>query len=412
MRFRYLAEEPDGRERAGWIDAVDHAAARCMIEQQGLRLRTLTVDGDDFPVALPPDQSHELKGASGARPDSGGALSVVTSEQLVQQVAELQTARIPLAQGLRMAARGTRDRGFTRALHALADLLEQGSSPEEAFARLSPRIAPHVRGLLRAAQRSGEGPEMLLSLLDQSARQRQVQRSFWLSLSYPGLLLLVSLLGFIVIQLTIVRMYRGIYDEWQLAVSNLTRVVFWWSDTGAWILVALLAAVATACATAWLTLGSARWRFVLASAPLIGVLWYWGGAARLCRLLSVLLRHRMPLPDALELAEASMSDALYQRSAGALRSSVQQGIPLATALLESPGIPDTIVPFAAAGERSQNLATTLEEAAEMLEQRLEARAAALQKIVPPLLLVIIMFTVFFTIVALFVPLVALLRGFM
>lgn len=402
MRFRFTALDGAGATVNDVIEASDESAAHAALAADGLEvveLHRLDVEHESWGAAEPPQDG----------PPSS-PLATEVAEQLVTQVAELQAARIPLETGLRAAARGTTERRLRAALEAFALRLEQGVTLEDACQQLEPDVPPHLLGLLRAVERTGGQPEVLLTLTEDYERSREVRQSVWIALAYPLTTLVIALMIFVAVHLLIVRGFRRIFEDFQLSLPFMTQVVLWWSAAGAWIVLALLAAAAILLIAVWSSLGTARWRHALASAPLIGVIWLWGGAAQFCRLISLLLRHELPLPEVLELTAAGAGDGLFQRIAADANERVQRGASFSQALRATRGVPSSLIPFVAAGEQHADLPETLTAAAEMFDERVRQRAAALKRALPPLIFVCVMVLAVFTIVGLFMPMLNLLRA--
>src|SRR5438046_9159330 len=81
-------------------------------------------------------------------------MSPATAQGVAERAAHLATAGLPLAAGLRAAAKETDLRPLRRALVSIAVQLERGRSRADCL-RSGRRARPHLVGLMAAAPRSG-----------------------------------------------------------------------------------------------------------------------------------------------------------------------------------------------------------------------------------------------------------------
>ena len=88
-----------------------------------------------------------------------------------------------------------------------------------------------------------------------------------------------------------------------------TQLLFWWRDTGWRILGTAILGFLALVILYRLIAGRARWQRLISTMPLFGGLWQATAVAEWPGLLNVLLKHEIPLPDALRLAGHGMRNA-------------------------------------------------------------------------------------------------------
>jgi type II secretory pathway component PulF len=148
-----------------------------------------------------------------------------------------------------------------------------------------------------------------------------------------------------------------------------------------------LAAIVVVAAVARLLGGRAGWSWLIGNLPLIGRAWHWTGVAEMFRCLSLLIEHRVPLPEALRLTAGGISDAYVAQQCRLLAGRVEQGTSLTMSLVNLRTLPLSIVPLVRWGEQSDSLAPPC-SAAEMIG-RLEMRGRLLIQIIPPIVFVLV-----------------------
>jgi type II secretory pathway component PulF len=337
-------------------------------------------------------------------------LDASTARQMLAQLFELQETGSPLPVGLRAAAESAATRRLAREFRALAERLEQGSSPDEILDTWSSRVPSHVLGLLAAASRAGKEPDAMLQLLEQEQRQRDVQRRVWRALAYPSIMLLFAMVLFIAAQLFIIQPMNQVFEEFQLALPQPLVMMLWWGDLGISMVPALLLVLIASAVVCRATLPAAWWHLFLSSAPFVGEVHWWSGTARFLRLLAMLLRHDVPIPEALRLVQAALPDASLQQVCQAVQHKVAAGIPFSRALADTPGFPRLVCAYVEQGELQNSLFEACDAAAELFEDRVSIRLEVLRLIVPAVVFLFTLCLVAFTAALIMLPMISLISG--
>ncbi len=319
--------------------------------------------------------------------NSDPLLSAATAEALLAQVASVGEVSGHLPAGLRAAADETDSWRLASALRRVAGDVEQGRPLDDVIAGATRRLPPHLAGLIRGAQRTGSlGP-----VLAQWLENRRATRVHWSavisSLTYPAVTLAVSILIYILFAIYVVRPMCLMLEEFGLKVPVNIKVLYWLSTTGLELFFVVSSALAVILVLLRLVGGRVAWSWMLSQLPVIGPTWHWTGAADALRSLGLLVEHRIPLPEALELAGRGASDAYVGHLLSNLSGRVTAGTPLFLAILQQRGLPLSVVPLVRWGEQTGLLGESLTSAAEMLEGRLRLRSHLLVQILPPLILV-------------------------
>jgi type II secretory pathway component PulF len=316
-------------------------------------------------------------------------LSAATAEALLAQVASVGEVSGHLPAGLRAAADETDSWRLASALRRVAGEVERGRPLDDVIAGATRRLPAHLAGLIRGAQRTGSlGP-----VLAQWLENRRATRVHWSavisSLAYPTITLFIAILLYILSAIFIVRPFCEMIVEFGINAPVNIKVLYWLSTTGLNLFFVVSSALAAILVLLRLVGGRVAWSWMLTQLPIIGPTWHWSGAADALRSLGLLVEHRIPLPEALELAGRGASDAYVGRLLGDLSGRITAGTPLFLAILQQRGLPLSVVPLVRWGEQTGLLGESLASAAEMLEGRLRARSLLLVQVLPPLILIVV-----------------------
>jgi len=315
-------------------------------------------------------------------------LSAGDARQLAEQLATLTGSGLPLAQGLRAAAAEYPSRHLRRAMDTLAGQLESGRSLDDILAS-DPRFLPqHVQQLLIAGSRAGNLPDVFVRLVEIDHLSADLRRSVRQATAYP--LLLLALWGALVIAFGVwfVPDLAELLKSFHAQLPWATRLLFWISWPRVLRGVAFLtAAVPMLVYGLRVSLKAQSWQRLLAAIPLFGPTIVWRGVANWARLLALVLRQNIPMPDACKLAATGVDTSLMAIDGLRVARMTAHGRNLADAIADVHSIPASIVPLVRWGQEHSALAESLDTAAEMFEDRVRFRGALMEAVLPPLVFI-------------------------
>lgn len=314
-------------------------------------------------------------------------LATAHAEAVIERAAQIATAGMPLPAGLRAAAQEADSASLARGLRLLAAELDRGRAWDELLA--SSRVSPHLTGLLRAAQRTGDLGAVLAEWMENRRAARMQWRSIQAALAYPLLTLALAVAVFVLFAGFVVRPFEEIVKELQLLLPFNAAALFYVSRIGPQLLVIVAGLSLVALVVLRLVAGRAGWSWLISCLPLVGPAWHWTGVAEMLRGLGLLLEHRIPLPEALRLTAGGITDAHVGGVCRQLAARVEAGAPLWSAIVDSRSLPLSIVPLVHWGEEHDALPEACRSAAEMLEGRLRLRSGLLIQVLPPFIFVIV-----------------------
>ena len=256
--------------------------------------------------------------------------TTVTLEQLTalnDEIASLIHSGVPLELGLRELSRDS-----TGALkdisRSLAERMSAGASLPEALHADEPRLPEAYRMVVEAGLRSGKLSAALEALSNYARELVDLRRRITLAMTYPLIVTALAYFLFAVFMVDLLERVRETYEmlriqpHWSLeiALEFGEAVAQWW-----WVPPAVMAAALTW----WVMTGEARlMSFRGPSRPLAWVPGI-GRVSRLFRLasfsdlLSLMVEHEVPLPEALRLAGKALGDPRLARSTSELADSIE-----------------------------------------------------------------------------------------
>ena len=311
--------------------------------------------------------------------------------EATRALATLLPVGMPLSQALN-AATGVTTGDVKAAMQDVRTHVERGETLSTALSRHPALFPPIYTGLVRAGERSGDVDTTFARLSEQLEREEAIRGKVLSAAIYPILLAVAGTAAICVLMLFVLPRFVGLLQgsgaklpastTLLLNVSALMRRV--WPAF-------LLIPVFFAAMSAWINTsekGARFWSRFLLAVPLVSTLRRYALAARLARLLSVLLGGGAPLLVALDDTIDSVDDPIARDDVKQIRARVREGTSLRQAVAESSLYPPLLPQLIGVGEDAGQLRAFLHKAAEIFEERTERATQRLATLAEPVMIVV------------------------
>ena len=371
--FAYEVVTGTGRKSRGREEASSSGALTQSLESRGLFVLTIA----------------EATGAVNATGFRFGRKREVL--EATRALATLLPVGMPLAQALN-AATGVTTGDVKDALLDVRTHVERGDTLSTALARHPGLFPPIYIGLVRAGERSGDVDTTFARLAEQLEREESIRGKVLSAAIYPILLAVAGTVAVSVLMLFVLPRFVGLLQGSGAKLPASTTLLL---NVSAFLRrvwpVFLLIPIFFGSISAWVRRsenGKRFWSRFLLAVPLVNTLRRYALAARLARLLSVLLGGGAPLLVALDDTIDSIDDPIARESVQQIRARVREGTSLRQAVGESTLYPPLLTQLIGVGEDAGQLRAFLHKAAEIFEERTERTTQRLATLAEPVMIVI------------------------
>ena len=391
--YRYVAIDPQGRERKGRLTAANDEAARADLVRRKFHI-----------VAVE---------AAGAKP-AGRSLLAFRKTKLSAKELALFTRQLatlaevaPLEEALRTLTRQSEAESARAIIGDVHAGLLEGRRLADAMGRQPASFPPLYRAMVAAGETTGSLTTILARLADLLERQAEVRGKLIAALAYPIVLAIVAIGVVAALMIFVVPRVVEQFTDTGQQLPFLTRAVIAISSFAAnwWWLIALLIAAAAFGWTAALRRPAfkARVDARLLRLPLLGRLLRDLYAARFARTLSTMVSSRLPLVEGLKLTVPTIRNAALAGATANIVDQVRAGGGLSAALRDAGVFPPLLVYMTASGESAGRLEQMLERAADYLEREFDRFTAASMALLEPVIIVVMGSCVALIILAILLP---------
>lgn len=342
--------------------------------------------------------------------DSDRKLRNEETTTLMHAVGAAAGGRIPLEVTLAALGEERQDRRLATVAQRLAAELTQGVPIDQALAAMERHLPQDVRGLLRAGIDSGDLAGAFERYADQRLASQRLGRGVQAAVAYPLMIIAILVPLTLFVSIYVIPMFGDIYDEFELDLPIATGWILQTARQVPGTILGLMAFVIGVPLV--LRILGGRWMFhrVRSAVPLFGRLWLWSGQRDFAAMLASFLELRLPLPDAVTHTGEVMRDRNIGAACRRVRVRLESGESLCASLAQSIYFDRSLVALVGWGERHSLLAEALGIAMEIFDDRIEQRSLLIQRLLPPVTLIVVAMMTFFTIIGLMLPLVKLIEA--
>lgn len=400
-----MSSDENGELQLGFIEASNEEAARDLLSEKGIFAKSIQLS--DAVEDSPP---------SPLKADHAG---MTTDEhiEVVGQIGHLVSAGLPLAAGLRTLSEEVPSKRLRKVFDRLSTRLDQGESLEDALKSESSDLPEWLAAVFAAGTKSGRLPECVQHFLEFSRLRAGIRVKLMITMIYPAILLFVgfAISGFLCH--LVIPDFRNIFDEFGTSLPKLTEAVLAISSLGDEVvrhwpisLVVFFVVAASGWFIANVIFGAAGVRRIVYYIPLLGRVFKQSALAEFSQLLALMIEARMPLPEALKLVGGAVRDPNLSEGAFRAAKLIEAGNSFGDLRGVVRGIPDELLRVPGWGSNDSSLVESLRVSSEVFALQSEISGRSLAGIVTPATVIIAGGMIGLTVLALFLPLINLLKN--
>jgi len=394
--FGYRGLSTDGRSVAGVVDADSPRTARGKLRALGI-----------FPTDVIPEAEAPAKTERFSLPRFRRRMPAAELSLLTRQLGSLLGAGVTLVEALG-ALYDQASRAVTkRMLSQVRERVREGASLADAMAAHGDVFSELYVSMVRAGETAGALEVVLERLADYNEKQAELIAKVRGALTYPIIMICVSIaiMGFLVTY--VIPQVSTIFQQTNQALPMMTQVLIGFSNflINYWLLLLLGIVGVIGGITVGLSRPSGRALYDrwLLRVPYIGSTITKIITARFARTLATLLASGVQVLPALAAVRLVVTNTLLEDAIEKSRDEIREGHGMGQTLARCGLFPPMLVEMIKVGERSGQLESMLERAADSYEREVSQSLAQMTTLLEPVMTLIMAGMIVFMILAVLLP---------
>lgn len=419
--FQYEALNAAGKPQKGSVEAANSEEAVQRIKSQGF-----------FPTSV-----REQKGKKAGAPEEGevkktkkkkemsfsfGRVNAKKLTLFTRQLSTLQDAGLPLLRSLQILEGQQKPGKLKNILTDVCEDVEGGSSLSEAMAKHPAAFDKLYTKMVAAGEVGGVLDIILQRLAEFMEKAQRLKRKIKGAIVYPSVVVVVAVAIVTFIMVFIIPKFEEIFRDFGVPLPALTR---WLINVSAWvagnkvgqsipgwvfILMAPILLVLFVKFARKATPGRAALDTLLLWTPVFGSLVKKSVTARFTRTLGTLISAGVPILEAMLITRDTSGNYVFEKALNKVHDSIREGESFADPLRESKVCDAIVVNMIDVGEETGDLDAMLMKIADNYDEEVDVAVAAMVALIEPMLMVFLGVVVGTIVVAMFLPLVAMIES--
>ncbi len=424
-RFEYIALDARGQESRGVMDAPNPNDVVGQLRQAGFFPTSVAEEGKAGGAVAKTSKKQQkaMQAASAPKAKKGGITlfqkKTIKSKVLMiftRQLATLIDAGLPLLKGLNVLAKQEKDLVLRNTINALADAVQGGSTFSESMAQ-HPRIFNKLYiNMVKAGELGGVLELVLNRLAEFQEKAQRIKNKVVSAMMYPVIVLFIALVIMLFLLTFIVPKFQAIFQDMLNGkpLPALTQIVIDTSDllktrwyvplAGVIIIIVAYRMISSTPA------GRVLIDRIMLKMPLFGDLTRKSSISRFSRTLGTLVTSGVPILQALNITRDTAGNAIVADAVTKVHDAVKEGESIVAPLEASGVFPPMVISMVDVGEETGQLPEMLLKIAEVYDDEVDNAVEGLTSMLEPLMIVFLALIVGTIVIALFMPLIEIIKG--
>ena len=417
--FTYEALDEAGKTQKGSVEANSRDEA--VVRIKSMRLYPSDVREQKIKKSAV-TEAGKPAAAKKKRRGAGGKVKAKVLTTFTRQLSTLQDAGLPLLRSLQILESQQKPGKLKNVLMGVTEDVEGGSSLSDAMAKFPKAFDTLYTKMVAAGEVGGVLDVILQRLAEFMEKSERLKRKIKGAMVYPIVVVAVSMIILTAIMWFIIPKFEAIFADFGVALPALTR---WLMASSRWVAGGMpgqqvpgIIIVLPAPFIFWILFklirttgpGKAVTDTLMLYAPIFGNLVRKTTIARFTRTLGTLIAAGVPILEAIRITKETCGNYVFEKALGKVHDSVREGESFAEPLRLSKTCDAIVVNMIDVGEETGEMDAMLLKIADNYDEEVDVAVEALVSLLEPLMVVLLGGIVGTIVVAMFLPLVAMIES--
>ncbi len=395
--YAYVALEPSGKKKTGYLDAASREAAMASIIADGRFVLEIK------------EQTTKAAAKEQGEGKRRGAVSKSDIALFTRRMADMADAGLPLDRVLRVVAEQSESGVLTEVAEAALKEVQGGKSVSDSLAAY-PKLFPQIyTQTLKAGEASGQFPQVAARLAEFQEKDVQRRSQIVSALVYPVILAFTALFVIVFLLTFVVPRLSGVFSTLGNdlpASTKLLLLVTGFLTTHYLLILGSIVGIVIAY-KAWVSTeaGALLRDTWLLRAPILGPVIRKATVSRFARVLGTLLFGGVPILQAIDMSGLATGNKLFMQSARKVENEVREGRNIHEAMRDTGAFPPVLTHMVAIGEETGDLPKMLNRVSDSMDFEVDNGMRRLTSLAEPIIVLVMGTFVGFVVLSVMLPIV-------
>jgi len=436
--FEYVATDQAGNSVDGTFEAVDETDARNILAQYNLTPTSLTMQGgapsamvsaaavstqknDASPAKVKTEKQQKAK----KKKKKGGLLAMEigggpTNEDIsifTRQMSTLIQAGLPLLRSLEvMIKQQEKKPKFKAMLEAVAEKVSSGGTLSDGLAMYPKSFDKLFVNMVKAGEAGGVLDLVLDRLAQFQEKSIRTIKKVKSAMIYPSVIMFVAVGIVTLLMMVVVPQFQTIFEQMLRGapLPGPTQIVVGISDLFASHPILVLGGMGGLVGGVVLLkktkLGGKAFDWLGLKVPVVREVVSKSNVSRITRTFGTLLSSGVPILQALQITGDTLTNVFFIKAMNNVHNAVRDGESMAVQMEREPVFPTMVTSMVEIGEETGELPDMLTRIADNYDEDVDNAVAGVTSLIEPVMIVFLAVVVGFIVIALFLPIVAIIEN--
>ena len=436
--FEYVATDQAGNSVDGTFEAVDEADARNILAQYNLTPTSLIMQGGappamSSPAAVSPPKNDvssskvktEKKPKAKKKKKKGGLLAMEigggpTNEDIsifTRQMSTLIQAGLPLLRSLEVMIKQQENKPkFKAMLEAVAEKVSSGGTLSDGLAMYPKTFDKLFVNMVKAGEAGGVLDLVLDRLAQFQEKSIRTIKKVKSAMIYPSVIMFVAVGIVTLLMMVVVPQFQTIFEQMLRGapLPGPTQIVVGISDLFASHPILVLGGMGGLVGGVVLLKktkpGAKAFDWLGLKVPVVREVVSKSNVSRITRTFGTLLSSGVPILQALQITGDTLTNVFFIKAMNNVHNAVRDGESMAVQMEREPVFPTMVTSMVEIGEETGELPDMLTRIADNYDEDVDNAVAGVTSLIEPVMIVFLAVVVGFIVIALFLPIVAIIEN--
>ena len=436
--FEYVATDQAGNSVDGTFEAVDETDARNILAQYNLTPTSLMMQGGapptmSSPAAVSPPKNDassskvktEKKPKAKKKKKKGGLLAMEigggpTNEDIsifTRQMSTLIQAGLPLLRSLEVMIKQQENKPkFKAMLEAVAEKVSSGGTLSDGLAMYPKTFDKLFVNMVKAGEAGGVLDLVLDRLAQFQEKSIRTIKKVKSAMIYPSVIMFVAVGIVTLLMMVVVPQFQTIFEQMLRGapLPGPTQIVVGISDLFASHPILVLGGMGGLVGGVLLLKktkqGAKAFDWLGLKVPVVREVVSKSNVSRITRTFGTLLSSGVPILQALQITGDTLTNVFFIKAMNNVHNAVRDGESMAVQMEREPVFPTMVTSMVEIGEETGELPDMLTRIADNYDEDVDNAVAGVTSLIEPVMIVFLAVVVGFIVIALFLPIVAIIEN--